>query len=1172
MNNQGSRSTHRSNNQHFGSLSAVVASVFVLFVYCAICFSSVGGSISGVVRDPSAAVVPQTVVRATNTDTHILYTTETDGAGFYSFPQLPIGHYDVEIRAVGFKEFVERNLLLNVNSVLQVDVVLELGSPTQSVTVSGAVMHVDTESTQIGEVIGSTKMTSLPLNGRSYTDLLTLQPGVVPGNSGWSPGGIVNAPSGGLDSGTLSINGESETANAYIVNGADVVEDVQNGASIIPNLDSIAEWRILTSNFDAEYGNFSGGQVNVVTKSGTNQFHGDAFEFARNTDLDARNFFSPQRGAFQQNQFGATFGGPLVRNKVFFFSDYQGTRQIIGVDSGDISVPSMEERQGDFSSLTGSVGGPGWAKVLSGELGYPVTAGEAYYTSGCTTSAQCVFPNGIIPKRAFSSPATPLMQYIPLPNVPGDYYSTSAFDQRLRDDKEGIRLDANTRWGMLSAYYFADDYHQNIPYPSGGANLPGFSGANQGRAQLVNLGDSKSLGPSALNEFHLNYVRNVSINGKMIGGAGVSPSSLGFVQGCSTPGICVFDPQYEAVPLTSFNNFTIGSIGPISIYENTYQATDNFSKIIGTHTIKLGGEFHADQVNESIYADNNAGFYFYGDETGVDFADFLIGAPSEYIQGVEEPAYSRSHYAGFYVQDSWRVTPKLTLNYGLRWDLSTPWAEEHGEQETLMPGEQSVVFPGAPRGWVFPGDPGIPSTISAIRYNDFSPRIGLAYAPNPSGGLWRRLLGEPGKSSIRAGFGKYFTQMGDWLTTQEIGAAPFGAFYVSPVPPDFAEPFVDRGTQNSEGQRFPVPFPPLNVSAKHPDNAVNWAQFLPISSSPGWYPGNVTPYSEQYEASFERQLAGNTLLSLSYVGSQGHHLVVNLPANPGIPGLCLSVSQPGQVMPGTPTCGASGEGGTYYPVTGGVINTTREWGSSFGSIDWADTMGNSSYNAMEASVRHTSGRLELLASYTYSKCLDQATEASEMVQPFSYASSRGLCGFDLTQHFVTSYNYKVPFDKAFRPNRLSQGWAVSGITSFGTGFPVTIADGHDQCLIGSAAGNYGHHCEPDYTPGPLLANTDPRSREAYFNTSLFNRAPLGQMGTSARRFFHGPGSNNWDMALLKDTAVTESKTLQFRAEFFNAFNHAQFGGPDGTINSGVFGLINGAAAPRIMQFALKLLF
>ena len=1153
--------------------------------------ASITGSISGTVTDPSGAAIPGASVVAHNTETGIRTSTETNVAGFYSLPTLPAGHYEVIITKSGFEEYRQTGLVLDVNTALRVDAPLKVGAVTQKVTVSGAGLHVDAESSQVGEVITSQIITAVPLNGRSFTDLLALQPGVVPQSSGFSSYGLVGAPSGDLDPGSLSVNGERESSNGFMVNGADVVEEVQRGTAVIPNLDSIAEWRIMTSNFAAEYGNFSGGQVNVATKSGTNSFHGGAFEFLRNTSLDSRNFFSYNQvsptgaqipgsaiGRFQQNQFGGTFGGPLIRNKAFFFADYQGTRMIQGVDSGLIPVPTVAERNGNFSalagSLTGTVGGSGWAGVLSSELGYPVHSGESYYISGCATSTQCVFPNAVIPQQALASPVSHLMPYIPLPNYGDDFFTTSANNQTLGDDKGAIRIDANTRWGSLMVYYFIDNSSLNVPYPY--ASVPGFNGVDLGRAQLLNLGDTKSFGASSVNEFHLNYMRNVSVLDQPVGGAGVSPGSLGFVQGCNTLGICPVNPNRLFFPDVLFLNYTLGDYGPIPFYENTYQAIDKFSKVMGTHTVALGGETHFDQVNEFIAVDYDGGFIFTGEETGVDFADFLIGAPASYFQGVQEPAYGRSRYVGLFGQDSWRATSDLTLTYGLRWDLTTPWAEKHNEQETIVPGEQSVVFPGSPTGWVFPGDPGIPSTISSIRYDNLAPRFGVAYAPNPSGGFWKRLFGGAGKSSIRAGFGKFFDQMGDFETTQEIGDAPFGDFYSTSVPPGFAEPFINRGTQTSAGQRFPVTLPPLNVSAAHPDPNVNWAGFIPIAGSPGWFPGNKSPYSVQYNVSFQRQFGGNDLLSLSYVGSQGHHLLVNLEANPGNPALCLSVSQPSEVMPGTPTCGPYGENGVYSPVTGGVINSTRTpLGANFGSVGWADTMGNSSYNSFQASWHHTSGRLQFLASYTYSKCLDQSSDISEQVNPFNYALSRGLCAYDTTQDFVTSYSYNVPFDEFFHhANRLTRGWSVAGITSFVTGLPVTILDSSDQCLIGDAAtGSSGSStCEPNFTPGPILENTNPRSGQPYFNTSLFTAPSLGQLGTSGRRFFTGPGINDWDMTLLKDTALTENKTLQFRAEFFNAFNHAQFGGPNGLFNSGIFGLVTSARSPRIMQFALKLRF
>lgn len=425
------------------SLQILLAALSFALVFAQVSRASITGTISGIVRDPSGAVIPVVTVVALNIQTGVKQTTTTDSRGFYSFPALPLGDYEIFIRKAGFRQYEQKGLVIDVNTALRVDAMLEVGAVSQAVTVSGTAVHVSTTSTQLGQVITGTKMVTLPLNGRSYTDLLALQPGVAPQPSGEyiTYTNSANSVSGSLNAGGLSINGQRETANGFTVNGADVNESIYQQTSVIPNLDSIAEFRILTSNFNAEYGNYSGGQIMVVTKSGTNQFHGDAFEFLRNDALDSRNFYSPTRGSFKQNQFGATFGGPVRRNKAFFFVDYQGTRNIIGQDTGDILVPSAAARAGDLSGeaqqLTGTVGGSFWANTLSQELGYPVSAGEPYYVSGCSSSAQCVFPNAIIPQSAFSAPARHLLQYIPLPNS-GPYFTTSAYNETLRDDKGGF--------------------------------------------------------------------------------------------------------------------------------------------------------------------------------------------------------------------------------------------------------------------------------------------------------------------------------------------------------------------------------------------------------------------------------------------------------------------------------------------------------------------------------------------------------------------------------------------------------------------------------------------------------------------------------------------------------------------------------------------------------------
>ena len=1152
-------------------------------------WSSISGSISGIVTDPSGAVIPHAQVVAANTETGVQRAARTDSAGFYSFPELPVGNYDILVQQAGFREYRQTGLVINANSALRVDVSLQIGESKQSVTISSTAVHVETTSTQMGEVITGSSMTAIPLNGRSYTDLLALQPGVVPQSTGEYDAGF--KPSGSLNAGNLSVSGQRESANGFMVNGGDVEEGGNMGAAVIPNLDSISEFRILTNNFDAQYGNYMGGLVNVVTKSGTNQFHGDVFEFLRNPNLDSRNFYSATRATLHRNQFGGTIGGPILHDKLFFFGDYQGTREVAGQDTGNIPVLSSADRNGNLSDvagqLTGTVNGSSWAKTLSGELGYPVSIDEPYYVSGCTLPTQCVFPNAIIPASAISAPSKALLQYIPQPNVAGGFFSTSAFDETLRDDKFSYRVDGNTKWGMLSGYYFFDDFNLLNPYHYQGSSLPGFATSVLGRSQQANFGDTKSFGSAAVNDFRINYTR-FATSPTPVGGVGPKLSSLGFVTGTGTPGIVVLAPQLEGVPNVALNEFSIG-VNPCAEDQinNTMQILDDFTWIHGTHTIKFGGSFHLSQINIFDHGANNGEFNFDGSETGSDFADYLLGAVSSYQQGSQVPMYTTTRYYGVYGQDSWRARQNLTFNYGLRWEVSTPWYEKHNQIETILPGVQSVVFPGAPTGWVFPGDPGVPRTLAPIRYNNFGPRIGLAYSPSGSGSISRKLFGSSGESSIRVGYGVFFTAFEDATSFNEVGDAPFGYYWSSPAPPLFATPFIDRATGNNEGQRFPVPFPPINTGPSHPDNSIDWSQFIPISSSPGFFHDNRLPYSEDYMVSFQRQLSASTLLSMSYVGTQGHRLLADLDSNPANPALCLSLSQSSEVMPGTGTCGPNAEDGIFYPITGGVVNTARTtFKNGLGSNGWFATMANSNYNAFEVSARHISHRAAILASYTFSKAMDNASswgpgisDAGEQINPVNFKVSKALSAFDVTHNFVISYSYELPFDRLFSANRLTSGWVVTGITRYTTGQPVTINEQDDNSLLGTFC--TGPTCSvvdtPNFTPGPLNFS-NPRKQDLvnlanpFFNKSLFTPEALGQLGNSNRRFFHGPGIANWEFGLMKDLRLTESKTLEFRAEFYNLFNHAQFDLPQGDIINSSFGFVNSANDPRIGQVALKFLF
>jgi len=1174
-----------------------------------VAWAGVGGSISGSVKDSSGAAIPQATVTATNTGTGVHQATTTDDRGSYSFLSLPVGRYDVEVSHAGFKPYRRTDVVVDANSTLVVDARLEIGERTDTVTVSESAVHVETVNSQMGEVVTGTQMTAVPLNGRSFTDLLSLQPGVVPATSITSStvqdvGAAALSPSGDLNPGTISINGQREFANAFLVNGSDVEEDVNMGAAIITNLDSIAEFRILTNNFDAEYGEFSGGQINVVTKSGANAFHGDAFEFARNTDLDSRNYFSPTRGAFDQNQFGGTAGGPIRKNKIFFFADYQGTRATQGVDTGQIPVPSVQDQMGNLSDLASSfvttdaagstipttVSGTSWAGVLSDRLGYTVSAGEPYYTAGCTP-ATCVFPGAVIPTKAWSAPATNLLKYIPTPNNANGTFSTSAFNENLRDDKGAYRLDANTRWGMISAYYFLDDWSQNNPYPvaQGGANVPGFSALYRGRSQLIDLGDTKTVSPTTLNEFHFSYLRDSNDLGKPVGGVGVSLASQGFEVGPGTLGIVPLSPKTEGVESVSFNSFTTGTnTNELRQAGNTFQVLDNFSKVIGSHTIKVGGEFHFDEINVNAIAQFNGSFLFFGTETGSDFADFLLGIPSQYNQSQLQPFYGRNKYVGLYGQDSWRVTHNLTLNYGLRWDRIEPWYEKFNQIATFVPGEQSVVFPGAPAGILYPTDPGVPRTLAPPGNRDFAPRIGLAYSPDVSGdGALAKILGGPGKTSIRASFGMFYTAI-EALTIGVMAAnAPYGTTYTSPAPPLFATPFVTAASGEPLGQVFPVTLAPLNSSAKHPDDSINWAQFEPITGLPNYLTTNRIPYTEEYMLSLERGLGANTVFSLNYVGTQAHRLLVIEEANPGDPSLCLFLSNPANLAPGQTPCGPFGEDTTYVTKAGvtfdgmaGPFNGTRgPLGSNFGSNANQATIGNSNYNALQVTLRHTSKRLNVLAGYTFSKSQDQSSNLGEAVNPINPSLSKALSAFDVKHNFVVSYSYQIPLERLFGvSNGWTQGWQLSGITRFSSGLPVTLVNFGDNSLLGSepnGINNFGVD-EPDYTGAPLDLNHNPRDGRAYFNGPLlFPENALGTPGDAKRRFFYGPGLDNYDMALLKNVHLTESKSLQFRIEAFNIFNHAQFFGPqsvDGNIDSSTFGDVVSAQPPRLVQLAAKFNF
>jgi hypothetical protein len=1169
--------------------------------------ADVGGTIFGVVHDPSGAAVPGAKITLTSASTGLVRTATTDESGSYQFLSVPVGDdYQVTAEAPGFDKLTRTGVKLLVNQKYQAEMQLRVGSIAQSVDVASDAVQVETASTQVGDVIESSKITAVPLNGRSYLDLLGLQAGVVPFSSH-----VGDQEAGG----NISVNGQRENANAYDINGITVERSYDNGASVVPVLDAIEEFRLLTSTFDAEYGRFSGAVVNVVTKSGTNHLHGTLFEFLRNDVLDAAGYFDTNQvdpitqqeipnskvPKLERNQFGGTLGGAIIKNKLFVFGDYQGTREIAGISTGRISVPSQLERTGDFSDvgatgyspLTGVVrttasDGGTMDQVLTQRLGYTVSPGEPYWVSGCNTLAQaqagvCVFPGQVIPNAAWSPAATGTLSFLPNPTFTADgapFYSNTGAGRNLSDNTYETRVDFNTHaTGTWTLYYHYDNSHVNNPYAGG--NVPGFAARNVNANHNATISDTFNFGSTAVNELHLGFTRSVLTKGFPQGPFG-DITSYGFQKGGL--GIVPGNADTEGLPSVSFNQLGVTFGLPSSFSKepnNIFMITDNFSKIWGHHTAKFGfdGRYIQFDVRQDI--EQNGVFGFDGNETGNDFADFLIGAPDSYGQasrGFTQDA--RAKYVGLYAQDSWKIKPNLTLNYGLRWEMSEPFYDTKGRIQAFIPGLQSIVFPDSPEGWVFPGDPGVPSTIAETTKKNFAPRLGIAYSPGFSSGPLHKILGESGKTSIRAGFGIYYTSLHESPLLYETGDAPFGLFYTSPALVYLEEPFKSRTSANDPGQRFPVP-----EVTKGSD--IDFSTWMPVSGSTIVDRHNVLPRTTHYNLNIQRQLTSSMILTLAYVGSQGHHLITQIEANPGDAARCLAVRALFAAA-GNPDggCGPGGEdsiytigGQTYYGTRPYSVTSGRHLADGlldFGStLPYATTSANSSYNSFQATLEKRVGRLNFLAAYTWGKSMDNSSSFNDGTNPYNPSASKSLSAYDVTHNFVISYVYQLPFGRWVNQgflHRALDGWAFSGITRFTTGFPVTLSASGDNSLCGCYGSGANGVDVPNYN-GDEIHYFDPRSAgNQYFSTAPFSPEEIGVPGNSNRRFFHGPGTNNTDLSLLKDTKIKENLELQFRAEFFNVFNHANFDNPVGDISSPNFGQVLSSGPGRIGQLALKLRF
>jgi Carboxypeptidase regulatory-like domain/TonB dependent receptor len=1270
-------------------LFTVSSLVFVFSLSAAA--QSTGGRILGRVADPSGAVLSGVKIMIVNEATGVTRETVTNENGDYVFPEVAVGTYRAEFDQKGFKKNIRRAVQLDINQVITLNMTMQIGGASEVVDVTAEAPLVDTTSTQLGAVVNDRTVTQLPLNARDTYQFLQLQPGVM------STVGSSNSVVYGSDrAGAVSVNGGRGRSNNFSVNGGDANDQFVNLPTVQPSPDSIEEFRVLTNTFDAEYGRNSGSVVNVVTKSGTNAFHGNVYEFFRNTKLNAEPYcLSAVEGVpcdkpqFNQNQFGGTFGGPIVKDRTFFFTSYEGRRIRQGIRSPLTFVPTTAERPSATQPFAD----------FSAESIFPGTLTSAFPLNqrpNCTTALgnaptipdgqlySDLFPNNIIPLGCLDPTAVDLLQYIPTPANNNSALVTTPV-QPERADQFTLKLDHRlTNNQNLSVYYYFDDHHVVSPFAqfqAAGANIPGFGSITDERFQQYNISHSWTINNTTINEFRFNYNREAQRTFQhpvftttvqnscppapqwLIDGTGGNPIPC-FSDGTpqNTLGIHPnLGPQHEGLPFIQVNGgFTIGNNGEGELPQvgNSFQWSDSLSKIVGNHSLKFGADVRRQRFDQTLFFDVNGEFFV--DQTSTNstlgdtaLSDYLLGLPGSYGQGAANREDVRS--TGFYLfaQDSWKIKPNLTLNYGLRWELNTPIADIGHHVQTFRPGQQTKIYPcqldptvdadlvaayGStdcsptgpaaavfPTGLVLPGDAGVPTGLTQTYYNAFAPRIGIAWSP-----------GSSGKTSIRAGWGLFYNPIEQLVLEQFSAEPPFGGS-TFPFNTLFNEPFLDQS-----GEFFyPNPF---GLPELHGQNGildpprgqpVDWAMFRPNTLFGQFQPNMRTQYSAQYNLTIQRQLTNDMKLEVGYVGSQGHRLLATHDVNFGNPQTCLDIN----AMLGDGNCGpyfadsvftipagtVTGPNGfhlPYGPNGPSVIpaNTTlpnditlvglRRYSSPqcdpltgngcpadgipvFSSIFAQDTIANSSYNSLQASLDKRFGHgLLFTAAYTFSKSFDEASSFEGILNPIDPRISRSLSAFDARHRIVVSYYWELPVRKYTGfTGKLLNGWALSGITTFQTGFPIRIQSLADNELMYSfdfelpgeprqlaplhtmkPQNNGNYFFDPNsFTENGTDDTAPPCSAGAQFG--CFDPSLLGTLGNAKRTICCGPHISNTDFAILKTIALSESRRIDFRAEFFNIFNHTQFFTPDGNTSDGSqFGQVTQVRDPRLMQFALKFFF
>jgi Carboxypeptidase regulatory-like domain/TonB-dependent Receptor Plug Domain len=1170
------------------------------------------GRILGTVYDQQGAVIPEAQITVTSTATQNVRTATTDRDGSFQILALPIGGYTVKAEHAGFRKVVSAEQTLLINQALRINFKMEVGAESQTVDVGAEAAPVETVNPTLGQSITGRVLTNMPLNGRDMLDLALLQPGVTESNDDNAGAGNYSIAGGRTDSVTFLLDGGN---NNDLLDNSNVLD---------PNPDAIAEFRLLTSDYTAEYGRNGGGIISIVTKSGTNQIHGSVFEYVRNRDFDANDFFNKQQDLprldLKRNQFGATLGGPIRKDKAFFFVAYQGQRQIQANPLIDSPVYTPQELQGNFSAAANGGPDPGVVAFLTANPWFASPNGSV--------------ANAIIDPTKIDPIAQNYIKAGLIPTAPNGLLSTTLNSQDNRNEVTGkldFNLSSKDKFAATIGINRAGDPYVGTYNPNPAASVPGFPSTNRKNYYFLNLAYTRIFTPAILNEFHFVAHRTNFLADEPAKQLPTGPQL----------GIDI-TPDLATGPTNIFfdNGFLIGPSenGPTRLIENTFSWTDAFSWTRGKHNWKFGAGFSPYQENlvYGFYLNGELDFYT-GTSTGSgnDYADFLLGIPDAYFQNALAPSNIRSKSTYVFGQDEWHVRKNLVLTIGLRYEYNSPKFDTQGRSFSVIPGLQSQRFVNAPPGLVFPGDPGAPTGVNFPDKKNFAPRFGFAWDPTGSG-----------KTSVRGGGGIFYDILKGEDNLQFNGQPPFvgsaGLFYNSPnfLPPTceytntgcpvtapltyMSNPFQNACNYDANGDCTSLgvanTFP-----SKPPASNVDFAPFLPVNTTGAIYlvdPHLRTPYVYQYNLSLQRNLFADTVLEVNYVGSTGRGLTSLSDINPMVLGTTNRALN-----------GSTGNCGNYV----GVV--------CYGALPEFQNVSQAKYNALEASLTRQPkdsklGTVYYTLAYTYGHNLDNASgfeQRNSAVPTYSphlfYASGDS----DVRHRISISGGWDLPLDRAFAkaPKRLTKGWSLYPIFAYRTGFPFDISaqlpDYTDPANPGSSGAgdpaisraaqvapirtfdprhqrtineiSYGTDptgtiCEVTTTPvtgnfifDPNSFSNVPLENNSYFDGGFPNPCfaqldPVHNPGDRtygiARNLLRGPTRTNLDIALAKATSITERIKLELRAEFFNVLNHPEFAQPtvlDGAANidSPTFGQVTTTgsfrgATPRIGQLALRLSF